>query len=148
MVVMAAAKAAERLGSAAMAAVTTSVRDACRWPNCNAGMVGCFGGRKMGWPRIGVQVDRGRGNGVDGGGERWKCKGLEVWVKSRVMVGNGAEEDKVAMVEVHGKDGKKGGLIWVSLLVVEPERSILAAADVVLAMAVAAGGRGWLCFPS
>lgn len=35
-----------------------------------------------------------------------------------------------------------------SLLVVEPESSMAAAADVVFAMAFAAGGRGWLCLPS
>lgn len=33
-------------------------------------------------------------------------------------------------------------------VVVEPERNMVSAADVVVAMAVAAGGRGWLCFPS
>lgn len=110
-VVMAAAKAAERLGSAAMAAVNTSVREECRWPNGTIGAVGCFGGRKTGWPRSGPQPDRGKGNGVEGGGEWWNCMALGLWVRSRVMVGNGAEADKVAMVEVYGKDGKKEGLI-------------------------------------
>lgn len=112
-VVMAAAKAAERLGSAAMAAVNTSVREGCRWPNCTIGTVGCFGGRKTGWPRSGAQPERGKGNGVEGVGEWRNCMGLGLWlwVRSRVMVGNGADADKVAMVEVYGKDGKKEGLI-------------------------------------
>lgn len=35
-----------------------------------------------------------------------------------------------------------------SALDMEPDSSILAAAEVVDAMAMAAGGRGWLCVPS
>lgn len=63
------------------------------------------------------------------------------------MVGNGAEADRVAIVEAYGKEGKYDNpelIGWPSLLVVEPDSSIAAAADVVLAIAVAAGGRGWL----
>lgn len=38
--------------------------------------------------------------------------------------------------------------VWWRLLVVEPDKSMAAAAEVVAAMAVADGGRGWLWFPS
>lgn len=71
------------------------------------------------------------------GGVRRNC----VCVKSSVMVGNGADAESVAM-------GKNPELARASLLAVEPDRSMAAAAEVVFAIAVAAGGRGWLWFPS
>lgn len=42
----------------------------------------------------------------------------------------------------------KFGFIIPSALDMEPERSIFAAAEVVDAIAMAAGGSGWLCVPS
>jgi hypothetical protein len=38
--------------------------------------------------------------------------------------------------------------VWWRLLEEEPDKSMAAAAEVVAAMAVADGGRGWLWFPS
>lgn len=43
---------------------------------------------------------------------------------------------------------KLGLLLLLGTVAVEPERSIVAAAEVVLARTVAAGESGWLCFPS
>lgn len=66
-------------------------------------------------------------------------------------MGCGAVE-RVATVEgyldINGKRPEFDGGLKILLLVVEPESSILTAADVVLAMNVAGGGRGWLWFPS
>jgi hypothetical protein len=66
-----------------------------------------------------------------------------------VIVGCGAEVERVAMVEgyldIKAKRPEFEGLM---LVVVEPESSIFTAADVVLAMNLADGGRGWLWFPS
>lgn len=45
------------------------------------------------------QACKGEGNEVEEGGPRWKCMGLVPCVKSRVMVGNGAEADRLAMVD-------------------------------------------------
>lgn len=80
----------------------------------------------------------------------WSCNGLGVWVRSKVTVGNGAAADSVAMLEEQGNIvlARKFGFISPSELDIDPERSMLAAADVVDAMAIAAGGRGWLWFPS
>lgn len=96
----------------------------------------------MGCLKSGAQPCKGRGNVAGEEGDRRNCIGFGVCVKSRVMVGNGAEADRVAIVEAKGTEGKKPELVKASLLVVEPDRSIAAAADVVLAMTVAAGGRG------
>ena len=75
---------------------------------------------------------------------------LGVWVKSSVIVGCGAVVERVAMVEgyldINGKRPEFEGLLM--LEVVEPESSMLTAADVVLAMNVAGGGSRWLWFPS
>lgn len=68
------------------------------------------------------------------------------------MVGNGAEAEIVAMLEEHGKIVRAKRFVgfikpsWFDI--VEPERSMLAAAVVVEAMFIAAGGNGWLWFPS
>ena len=80
---------------------------------------------------------------------RWN-KGLGVCVRSNVTVGNGAEAEIVAMLEEHGNRvlAKKFGFINPSALDMDPDRSILAADDVVEAIAMAAGGNGWLWFPS
>ena len=79
---------------------------------------------------------------------RWR--GLGVWVRSNVTVGNGAEAEIVAMLEEHGRMAlaRKLGFIRPSPDDTEPERSMLAAAEVVEAIVTAAGGRGWLCVPS
>lgn len=70
-----------------------------------------------------------------------------------MTVGNGAEAEMVAMVEGQGRRdglGRKLGWWWMrpSELGMEPERSIRAAEEVVEAIAMAAGGRGWLWLPS
>lgn len=60
--VMAAATAAERLGSVVMAAVTTSVRDG--FPPCIGSTVGSLGRMYRGCPRSGGPADRGMENGA------------------------------------------------------------------------------------
>lgn len=75
----------------------------------------------------------------------------EEWVRSNVTVGNGAEAEMVAMLEEEGSIVLAKKLAFINpsvVLVIEPERSMDAAAEVVDAMAVAAGGSGWLCVPS
>lgn len=73
-------------------------------------------------------------------------------VRSRVTVGNGAEAESVA--KLAGEQGSvallasKFGFTSPSPLGIDPESSIDAAADVVDAIAMAAGGSGWLCCPS
>lgn len=80
----------------------------------------------------------------------WYCNGLGVLVRSNVTVGNGAEAEMVAMLDEHGRIAlaSKLGFINPSPLDIEPESNIVAAAVVVDAMAIAAGGSGWLWFPS
>lgn len=72
------------------------------------------------------------------------------WVRSNVTVGNGAEADIVAMLEEHGRSVlvRKFGFIIPSALDMDPDSNILAADEVVDAIATAAGGKGWLWFPS
>jgi hypothetical protein len=74
------------------------------------------------------------------------------WVRSSVTVGNGAEAEMVAMLEEHGSTVRARKLELISpdpsALGMEPESSMDAAADVVDAIAIAAGGSGWLCVPS
>jgi len=70
-----------------------------------------------------------------------------LWVRSKVTVGNGADADIVAMFDdEQGKIvlARKLGFISPSALDIDPDNSILAAAEVVDAMAIAAGGSGWL----
>ncbi|KAG5556818.1 hypothetical protein RHGRI_007165 [Rhododendron griersonianum] len=76
--------------------------------------------------------------------------GLGFWVRSNVTVGKGAEAEMVAMLEEHGRivHAMKLGFMIPSVLDIDPERSMLAAADVVDAIALAAGGSGWLWVPS
>lgn len=66
------------------------------------------------------------------------------------MVGKGADADIVAILEAFGRIDRanKFWFIKPSALDIEPESSMLAAADVVDAMANAAVGRGWLWVPS
>lgn len=73
-----------------------------------------------------------------------------VWVRSRVTMGKGAEAEMVAMLDEHGRRvrARKLELIMPSALGMEPDSSMDAAADVVDAIAIAAGGSGWLCVPS
>ena len=63
-----------------------------------------------------------------------------------MTVGNGAEAEIVAMLDEQGRMvlARKLGFISPSALDMEPESSIFAAADVVEAIAMAAGGSGWL----
>lgn len=79
-------------------------------------------------------------------GALWSWRGFGEWVKSRVTVGKGAEADIVAMLDEHGRIvlARKLGFISASPLGIDPERSMLAAAAVVEAIAMAAGGSGWL----
>lgn len=72
------------------------------------------------------------------------------WVKSSVTVGNGAEAEMVAMLEEQGKSvlARKFAFIKLSALDIEPDKSIRAADEVVDAIAMAAGGKGWLWLPS
>ena len=67
-------------------------------------------------------------------------------MRSNVTVGNGADADIVAMLEEHGSRvlARKFGFISPSALDIEPDSSSLAAEDVVDAIAMAAGGKGWL----
>lgn len=83
-------------------------------------------------------------------GGLWNCNGLGEWVRSNVTVGKGAEAEIVAMLDEQGKRvlAKKLGFISPSELDIEPESSMPTAADVVDAIAIAAGGSGWLWFPS
>lgn len=71
-------------------------------------------------------------------------------MRSNVTVGKGAEAEMVAMLEEQGRIvlARKLGFIIPSALDMEPERSMFAAAEVVEAIAMAAGGSGWLCVPS
>ena len=68
------------------------------------------------------------------------------WVRSNVTVGNGAVADIVARLEEHGRRVlvRKFEFMSPSALDMEPDSNILAADDVVDAIAMAAGGRGWL----
>lgn len=80
-------------------------------------------------------------------GGLWSCcKGFGDCVKSNVTVGNGAEAEMVAMLEEHGRIVlvRKFESIRPSALGIDPESSIRAADDVVDAIAIAAGGNGWL----
>jgi hypothetical protein len=63
-------------------------------------------------------------------------------VKSNVTVGNGAEAEIVAMLDEYGRIAlvRKFGFIRPSGLVIGPDKSILAAADVVCTISIAAGG--------
>lgn len=63
-----------------------------------------------------------------------------------MTVGNGAEADIVAMLDEQGSIARasKLGFMIPSVLDIDPESSMLAAAVVVDAIAIAAGGRGWL----
>lgn len=66
------------------------------------------------------------------------------------MVGKGAEAEIVAIFDEHGRIvlARKLGFIKPSALGMEPESSMFAADEVVDAMAMAAGGSGWLWVPS
>ena len=68
-----------------------------------------------------------------------------------MTVGNGAEAEMVAMLDDDiGRMAlaSRFGFMIPSPLDMDPESSILAAAEVVDAIAIAAGGSGWLCAPS
>jgi len=72
------------------------------------------------------------------------------WVKSSVTVGHVAFWEKVATAvlgEIVDR-GELGRMVLECELVIEPERNMFNAADVELAKGLAAGGRGWLWFPS
>ena len=65
-------------------------------------------------------------------------------------MGKGAEVEIVAMLVEQGRSvrARKLEFIKPSALGIEPERSILAADEVVDAIAIAVGGNGWLWCPS
>lgn len=67
-----------------------------------------------------------------------------------MIVGNGAEAERVTMLREQGSATPSNivGFIKPSALGIDPERSIVAAADVLDAIPLAAGGRAWLCCPS
>lgn len=71
-------------------------------------------------------------------------------MRSNVTVGKGAEADMVAMLEEHGRIAlaSKFWFMIPSALGIDPESNMLAAAAVVDAIAIAAGGSGWLWLPS
>lgn len=93
---------------------------------------------------------------------RWRgvpaAGGRGAWVRSRVMVGKGADAESVAREEAKGTSGwpNSGAAAEAEPIIREeslvvlavPERSMVAAAEVVLAIAAAAGGSGWLWLPS
>lgn len=83
-------------------------------------------------------------------GGRWNWIGFGFCVRSNVTVGKGADAEIVAMFDEQGRivRARKFVFIMPSGLDMEPERSIEAAAEVVDAMAMAAGGNGWLWVPS
>ncbi|CAN8240788.1 unnamed protein product [Cochlearia groenlandica] len=83
--------------------------------------------------------------------EFFDCRGGGACVRSNVTVGNGAEAEIVAMLVEQGRTGLASKFVWFiipSWLDIEPDSNIVAAAVVVEAMATAAGGNGWLWFPS
>lgn len=67
-----------------------------------------------------------------------------------MTVGNGAEAEIVAMLDEQGRIAlaSKFGFMMLSALDIDPESNMLTAAVVVEAMAIAAGGSGWLWLPS
>lgn len=68
-------------------------------------------------------------------------------MRSNVTVGNGAEAEIVAILDEQPGSialASKFGFIMPSALDIDPESSIVAAAVVVDAIVIAAGGRGWL----
>lgn len=71
-------------------------------------------------------------------------------MRSNVTVGKGADAEIVAILEEQGRTvlARKLGFITPSALDIEPDSNIFAAADVVEAIATAAGGSGWLWVPS
>lgn len=78
--------------------------------------------------------------------------GGAVCVRSSVTVGKGADAEMVATVDEHGSTARARKLDPAmrlpSALGMEPDSSMDAAAAVVDAIAIAAGGSGWLWFPS
>ena len=67
-------------------------------------------------------------------------------MRSNVTVGNGADAESVAQLGVLESAPLASRFVFInaSALGIDPESSIDAAADVVDAIAMAAGGRGWL----
>lgn len=77
--------------------------------------------------------------------------GCGEWVRSNVTVGNGAEAEIVAILVEQGRTALANrlvGFIIPSWLDIDPDNNMFAAAVVVEAIATAAGGNGWLWFPS
>lgn len=82
---------------------------------------------------------------------RWKFKGFGFGaVRSNVTVGKGADAEMVAMLDEHGKIAlaSRFEFITPSPLDIDPESNIVAAAVVVDAIVIAAGGSGWVWLPS
>lgn len=148
--VMAATRVAVNFGSAVIAtaaALTVSANDEdvsipCKWWSLCPKVFGAdinfwakSGGRRLSWLCS----------------DPCSCEELvELWVRSNVIVGNGAEAERVATFCEQESDALSSmvGFIMPSALGIAPERSIDAAADVVDAIALAVGGSWWLCCPS
>lgn len=173
--VMAAASATVKFGSAviaAAAALTVSARGPGR-PIGGLGCANCTASDDIcspenldwlystcgGTAKAGAAPPPGSGNwNCAGAGGRAALSGTALgapggpWVRSSVTVGNGAEAEMVAMLDEHGSTVRARKLELMSpapsALGMEPESSMEAAADVVDAIAIAAGGSGWLCVPS
>jgi hypothetical protein len=155
--VMAAASATVKLGSAVMALTVSanvgamillpvgsmwaSDDDICRPENLDW----LYGGTA----KVGAAPPPGRGTWNCGGG-RAAAFGGGPLVRSSVTVGKGAEAEMVAMLEEQGSTvrARKLEATLPSALGMDPESSMEAAAEVVEAMAMAAGGSGWLWVPS
>lgn len=144
---MATANAVLKEGSLAIVAPTKSVKQELFWGIIVGGLWNKFS-PAVDWvqPCKGEDKDWLWLNGV----ALWKSKELswEGKVKSSVMVGHGEDEENVAKPVEAEPDNEGSKPKFTGTLVVEPERNIFNAADVVLAMGLAVGGSGWLWFPS
>lgn len=150
--VMAAIRAALNLGSvviAAVAAFTVSAKEAgsVPWEPCKL--------ESLVWwlKRFGAKSGEMRLSWESWGASCGSCCEevlVALWVRSKVIVGNGAEAERVAKFCENGSVALSNmlGCRRPSELGIDPERSIDAAADVVDAIALAAGGSTWLCCPS
>lgn len=82
----------------------------------------------------------GKGTWYCTGGFRNCCNEVGLWVRSKVIVGKGAEAEIVAMLDEQGKRllEKKLGFVIPSALGMDPESNIRAADEVVETITIAA----------
>lgn len=79
----------------------------------------------------------------------WNWGEFCLWVRSSITVGIGAEAESVAKQgELESELARKIELTGASALWIDPVSTIDTAADVVDTIAFAAGGSGWLWWPS